>query len=674
MFESWMVGIAFRATSNVARVMSQSSQATDVANRSLSRQNTLLEEHRKKVLAARAAIAGGIAFGGALAIGVGIKQAADLQQAMTSVGIATGLAGDQLQRFYGLALNLSNITAQSVTTIAQEMSAAATSGLNSPGRLFSAFPEIAKAADVLMLSPKHIDPVQAVTQMSTLAHLFAAYKGKALHDMIDAGARMMFVQPENMDAIVRQGRMFIPEAMSLLTGHDNSPASVRNAMSQIFTQLMTMGQTGFLKSRGGSGIARFMEFLMGAENLTNHMSKARRNALKDMGVFDSHGRLRFVDEKSRLSLDKAVQYLGELRKTMDPGRFMTDVMNAFGAQGGRYIMAITRPEVQAQMGQNQLALSRIAPPGQAVETMWTRYANTFNFAWRAFVTNLANVLGATFLPVLPALTKGLKGAALELGKLTSWLFKHPKEASAIAVAAFGAVVWSAGIAVASLWRLNTAIMAVGVSSAASAGAATSFWGAMDSVFLFGLGKRILPVLDRVGGVILGLPTPLSAAAKGLLTLNGALTTLGTILGAGSALGATIALLYGAQYDAKKYPHQKFDRATDLNRGITNPGDFPVQVDIFGRVKQGVSKAPYVIPQNTPLDRLNHPYLQRTGDVVNVHIDNPHYHLGPGTPKEQAEKVHSHLQSMVEHARHHGATTGVRFSTHPYGPRAGLSAT
>lgn len=653
MMESWVVGIAFRATSNVSRLMAETTSSTRGANATIAEQNRLLDAQRRKVLAARAAIYGGLAIGGAAAIVTGIKQAADLQQAMTSVGIATGLAGDQLARFYGLALNLSNITAQSVTTIAKEMSATASAGLNSPSRLYSAFPQIAKAADVLMLSPKNIDPVQAATQLAQLSHLFAAYSGNPLHNMIDIATRLMFTQPENMEAIIRQGRMFIPEALGYGV-----------PMNTIFNQLMTMGQTGFLKGRGGAGIARFMEYLMGATSLTNHMSKVRRQSLEDLGVFDSDGHLKFIDEKGNLKLDDAIKYLADIRKSMTPGRYVTDVMNAFGVQGGRYLMAITRPEVQSQMVQNQNALRRIAPPGQAVDTMWTRYSNTFNFAWRALVTNMSNVLGAIFLPLLPTFTKGMKSAAQELGKLTDWLFKNPKAATAIAIGAFAATLSMAAAAAASVWRLNAAITALGVSAGAAGGATTTFWGVLDSVFLFGLGRRVLPILDRASGALLGLGTPLSAAIKGIGTLSGALTTLGGLLGAGTALGAVIALLYGAQYNAKKFPKEKEDRATDLNRGIINQKDFPVQVDITGKVI-GPTSNPSVI-------RSHRTHLQKTHDVVNIHIDNPHYHLGEGTPREHAAQIHGHLTNMVEHARTHGGTTGVHFSAHPWGARAGLS--
>ncbi len=189
--------------------------------------------------------------------------AAQLERALTSVGIATNSNSQAArQRYAALAFRTSGITAQDVNTIAGEMAMAATSGLNDPAKLNDAFTRIAKAADVLWMSPKHINPIQSVQQMSTLAHLFGVYSGAPLQHMIDRSAQMMFVQPEALSKLVTQGTAFIGSAHAAGVSEED-----------IFKQAMTMGQTGFLSGRGGSGIARVIEYLSGAATMTGHLSK-----------------------------------------------------------------------------------------------------------------------------------------------------------------------------------------------------------------------------------------------------------------------------------------------------------------------------------------------------------------------------------------------------------------
>lgn len=464
MFESWSVGVFIRATSNIARVMMGGAQATRVLNSQIGAQNKLLtlSAERQKVLRAQATLAAGVASAGTLAILTGIRGAADLQSAMTSVGIATGLATGHLGDFYSMAVRLSGVTAQSVTTIAKEMAVAASSGLNDPARLKMAFPQMAKASDILFLSPKHVDPVHATQALAQFSHLFGAYQGKPLHEMIDRAVRAIYVQPEGIDKMVSQGRMFIPLAMHYGV-----------TMKEIFSQIALMGQTGFLQGRGGAGLANAINYVMGGASLTGYAGAKRRSAMIDLGVADSHGRLKFQDDKGHLLLTAMLAHLAKLQQTMAPGAFGRDLYNAMGLQGQKYLLTILRPESLAQAARNTLAMNRIAAPGAAVETLWQRYMQTFWGRWNGFVTNAANVLSAIWLPMLPKLTQGLSVAGKALGGLADWLMVHPKQASIIAVASFAAVAASAAFAARNMWMLNAAILANGIGGKTGAGVAAA---------------------------------------------------------------------------------------------------------------------------------------------------------------------------------------------------------
>ena len=437
-----------------------------------------MDRTAQQAMRTRAMISGAFAVGGSAAIIAGINQAAKFEQAMVSVRIATGATADEFDRFRRLVIGTSNVTAQSSVTIAGELAAAASAGLNNPARLRAAFPQLARAADVMWLGPKHLDPTESVTDLSKLSHLFAAYSGKPLHSMIDAATRLMYTQPETLSKLINQGKLFIPMALGAGVG-----------MNSIFTEAMTMGQTGLLSGRGGAGLARYIQYMVGGATLTSHLSKARRSALLDLGIFDSSGRNRFIDSAGRFELEPSLQYLAQKRMTMRPSDFIRDVFSAFLQQGGYYVSAVTRREVMAQRIQNTQAFNRIAPPGQAVETAWAQYMHTTIGAWRLFVTNFENLSTAVFLPTLPAITVGLRDLANVMGGATNVIMAHPKLGLGLAIGALGGTATFATLAAANLWALNRAILATGSSASIAAGGTRIGAGSI----LAGWAGRVLPV-------------------------------------------------------------------------------------------------------------------------------------------------------------------------------------
>lgn len=466
---SWVVSAIIRASSNVPEIMAAATRATMGTNAAIERQNIALRSNAAQQAALRGQIqrtkavqsiltAGftTLAVVSGAAIYTGVKGAADLQNAMMSVAVATGRATNHMQDFYNMAFRVSGMTAQSVTTIAQEIAMAASSGLNDPRQLKTAFPRIAKAADVMWLSPKHLDPVQSVKQMSTLAHLFGAYSGTPLQHMLDRATQMMFVQPESLQAMIAQGRMFIPAALSRGVSEED-----------IWKSSMTMGQTGFLKSRGGSGLARVIEYLGGASALTGHLSKRQDAAMRTLGLVNAKGQLQFEDRKGHLLLGKAVDHLEVLSKRFNPVDFGNLLTNAFLAQGGRYMAAILRPSVYEKTQQNWKQMSAIGN----VDTLWGKYVNTFWYQWNVFATNFANITKTIFLPLLPAFTRVFAAAGAGLGKAVMYLSQHQKLAKALGVGIMGTFIVSLGgivatslVAAANIWRLNAALDALSLSS------------------------------------------------------------------------------------------------------------------------------------------------------------------------------------------------------------------
>lgn len=459
-----IVGIALRFTSNGVLTMERLNMATKSANISLARSQGLIDANtaalNRQALAVdrvssrwrymRGMVAGGIAVAGAMAIGAGVKDAAQFQMAMQNVAASTPLASRaQLAGMQRLVIRTSGITAQSATTIAQELGAAASAGLGSnPARLMAAFPQIARAADVMWLSPKHINPVQAVTQMSQLSHLFGAYNGPYLAQMVDAATRLMFTQPEALSKMINQGKQYIPAMLGAGIG-----------LPEIFRATMTMGQTGLLSGRGGAGIMRFLQYMMGSAMMTGHLEKRRAAAFRDLfgtehaGAMFMHG--------NRFDFEDAIAFLTKRRSQIGTARFMTDVYSGFLAQGGNYLQAVTRAPVQAQAAQNWRSFMAFGPLGQGVEKLWSKYTNTLIFAvWQA-MTNLVNVLISIYRTTLPFLTTAFKAIAVVLQNLADFFMKHPKAALATAIASFGLVAVTAAYAAKQLFSLNAGIAMLG---------------------------------------------------------------------------------------------------------------------------------------------------------------------------------------------------------------------
>jgi hypothetical protein len=605
---------------------------------------------------------GALALAGGAAIVYGIKGAADMQRELTSTAIALRMNPNSpiLPR---MAFNVSGMTAQDASTISREMAMAATSGLNNPKSFQQAFTRIAKAADVLWMSPKHIDPVEAVKEMSTLSHLFGQYQGPKFQHMLDRATEMMYVQPEALKQLVMQGRLFVGAGLSRGVSEED-----------LFKQAMIMGQTGNLRSRGGSGLARVIEYLSGAATVTGHLSRVQHNAMQTLGLTGANGALlpQYLNH-GKLLLQKAVDHLEHIRGQFTPTAFGNLITNAFLAQGGRYLNTTLQPNVYKKAQENWTVMNEL----HGVDSLWHKYTNNFLYQFNIFTTNFANLFKAVFMPMLPQLTTLFMDMGKALSKAVSWLSAHPDSAKRIGEIIV-ALTGIAGIRVAAgtlvgMARFSGILTGIG----RDVPMITRFGSLIDSVFFLGIGKKALGALTSFGFVLKGIPTELKGAATGLELLQGALAGLAGVLGAGTALGSVIGLLYGAHVNAKRFPNQKSDRATDLNHGITNPNDFPTQVDIFGRVIPKPKPAPKPFFSTQFLRNTVHSHVQKMSEIVhrhtterehridraakNVHLTQQHVHIAKveitlpkGTPKQHADMLLQHFL---------GLGTGQRTAAH-----------
>jgi hypothetical protein len=441
--ESWMISIMMRFASNGSQVMNEIANVTGSAN-------ARIDEHTRKVNEATAAwnrfnvatvkagtmFAGGGALVGLAAIAYGINQAAKLQLAMTGLYASTGTLHDAAmqKRLFDMVVGTSGITAQSATTIATEASMLGSGGLNDPKLLLNAFPQIAKAADVLMLStmgtPRAVNPVDAASQMLAVAHLFGDYQGKPLHDAIDAMVRLQMVQPAALSKVLTQAKYFVPTAIAAGVNLQNLP------QSDLLALMASGGQLGLMSGRMGTGLARYIQYMEKAPTLTSHLSKIQRSSMIDLGIFDASGRNKFLDSSGNFELGASMHYLGEkyddMIKSGHRAQFLADLYGAFLQQGGQFTSAMLLPQVRAQRQRNIAGMAGVAPPGSAVEALWDAYMHTTVGAWKYFTTNFQNIWIYTFTPMLPDITNDLLTVGHAFGQFGNTLKDHPEMAAMFA--------------------------------------------------------------------------------------------------------------------------------------------------------------------------------------------------------------------------------------------------
>lgn len=607
-----------------------------------------IERNSLAMRRAQGMVAGGLALAGAVGIGYGIDQAAQWQKAITSVGIAMDqvtakhmMSQQQLAPFYAMAVRMSNVTAQSVTTMAQELGVAATSGLANKAQLLAAFPRIAQAADVLWMAGasmgKPVNPVTAVKQLTQLTHLFGQYSGPGFYHMIDRAVQMMFSQPESLQALVTQGRYFIPYSRTAGVSEED-----------IFRSAMTMGQTAQLRARGGAGLRRVIQYLSGAAVMTGHLSTAQHAAMMTLGLTGSNGRLlsEFIRQrtdssgpKGGLLLQRVVDHLETISHNMTGPQFVQALNNAFLAQGGTYLATALSPGIYRQSGLNWAHMQRMA----TMEQMWKEYTNTFSYAWSDFWTNLSNVFGATFKPLLPAFTQGLKDAAKWLASLTDWLMSHPKAAAAIAIGAFTAVGVAGVFAMSRIWALDAAINAL-AASAARTSATIYYTGTAANAAATGS-------LARFATLLRGLAVPAGILALFIAFAKLESAGMRSATGTGNATG----------YSAWLRSHWGSELGKTTPETLIDYGNYIRSPEYLTRYMMN----PSLTKNLRPVQQHNEIRVQPGSFELHVHASI----IDETTIREIKGVMGAYWDSLMSNARTHLAKNGSTIRTHPEVPFA-----
>jgi TP901 family phage tail tape measure protein len=529
-WDMWSVGVTITAATNADKMFTSignqarmASINADIAAGSINKAGAAAQRNQLKLAAANQRLgqmagmaSGAVAVLGGILMTHGVTAAAQMELAMTTVGVATGATTDQMKTLGDMVVHVSGLTAQSASTIAQEMATAARAGLNSFDRLRQSFTQIAKFADVQYFAAKaagrNADPVEMVSVAAQFSHYFQSYSEQSkvpLSHMLDDLGKVMFSQPEAIQRLLAQGKYFIPLATRL-----GMPEP------EVMDFLASMGQTGFLRGKGGTGVQNTLLGAINVATMTAHLQGARLRGLIDLGLIDkSTGKKTFLDANGNVDTNLLFGMLTAAATHMQSTRFVGDLSNVFGKQATQFLSVFTGPAVQQQLTFIKEAMDRMGTVAQ----MFAHFFRDLIPQVQRFTTNFTNILINIFRPALPYLTAMFTGLANVLGAIGDWFAAHPKAGLATAIAGFGVTALAAAYAVKQLFNLNLAIDSLAANAKANA-------------LLLNALKPVAPVGAAVVGAGVG------ASAFPLASSFPASVTGTEVAAAVTASGATLATL------------------------------------------------------------------------------------------------------------------------------------
>ena len=388
-------------------------------------------------LAVGAGLAAGIG-----AVGAGYHDAADLQTALTTMGIGTNATRAQLEAYRQTAFDISNNTAQSATQSAQIMATMAGAGFNSPDQLIKLSPLLAKFADVQFYKRGTGFEDSAATAFK-LAHLYGAVgtddKTRArLSNLLNEFTNISFMMPDNLNKFVTQAGYYMPTFRHYGVSDDQS------LVMGAFIDRMGLGQ-----GKGGTALANFIGNQLGQVAITGSVQGKRAKALEALGLvgsdgmslFYKNGQFNIIDALTQISkdVDKGTAGLtgsARDRKQLEIGK---QISEALGVTGGR-IGFLANNDSISLLHQMVGALNPKLHPNNTLDNYQASYMNNLGPSFQRMVTNFQSLMVDVLWPTLGVVAGGFRGVAESLHNLQSYLHMHKTAAAAVrdAVVALGA--------------------------------------------------------------------------------------------------------------------------------------------------------------------------------------------------------------------------------------------
>jgi len=509
--------------------------------------------------------AAGVAMSGFVAHG--LNEAGKFELAMKNVQIATGASAAQMRQLQRQAITLSGATSQDVTQIAREQARAASSGLTTD-QVMKMMPQIAAYADVQMRAHGQ-DPILAVKEAIQEAHLLRAYGDKKetfrgnkvtdLQAMLEYMNQISFAQPEEQGKIITQSGYFAVQARQL-----------GMSIQQIMDVIATMGQTGLLKGKGGTGMAQLINGVINTVALTGHRQKAQTEGLRGLGIIGPNGKPVYVDDKGHIIFTKMLDHLIKVSDHTKPNVFYQMLKAAFHENGGRFAAVIANRETRDQMDKTRSKMAHIP----TIKDSQEQYLEQFLVSIQLLRTNISTALATLFLPLAQRLTPYIRKVANEVMVFAQYMFDHPDLGLKVSLGLIGAAALSFGSAatiamrqvytlVASLRTLAAAAAETAAVNNVSAGA--SLVGGRGGAAASAAGK--VGIMERIGGWVLKVADFFTAglasvfvkvaswliAGRGFIALsNGFLSLAIKTAASGGALARLTPLLWAAAVAAERF--------------------------------------------------------------------------------------------------------------------------
>ena len=371
---------------------------------------------------------GAIAVGAALEFGIGkgIQKASELQSALKSLQVTTGVSNPTLDRIHDLALSVTGATSQSIQQILSEFQSGVRGGLT-PGQLMgnngALFRKMAYFSDVLYRTPGlGTDPNESMYDIAKISHMLGAYSPKAMGDVTEDIYAAMRTGPFELDKMVTQGKYF----MSLF---HNLGASNKD----IIAMTSFMGQLGYMQGRGGTGMQAIALGLINAAQMTTSRQAKQKNALKDLGLIGPNGQSLYMSHERQAD--------GTYKNHWDVMGMMSHLVSF-----AKYHPAVTFAGlINSALGRIAVPLVSAASMGQAYEQFLKIYAEqqklkrempiekaqqelvygTFKGASGLLKTNIESAIAEIFLPLTNTLIPYITKLASVFLQIAIFARQHP---------------------------------------------------------------------------------------------------------------------------------------------------------------------------------------------------------------------------------------------------------
>ena len=552
MLSAWTIGINLIARSNAGRVFGMMGAEAQAANKQVhvlqKGINSTTNGISKIPGAAKAAryALDGLAIGAAVTMAIGIKGAANLQDAYAQTGVAMGRTSEWVkENFQDTAMAMSQSTAQSVTQSMSLLRVMATSGINDPAQMKALAMPIAQFADTQYLGKNHVAFDESAALAVKIAHQFGARTAKELKPILNSLFKISQDMPDSLKTAGTQLKYYAAK-------YTERGVSA----NEVLMLQATLDRLGYGGGKSGTGMYQIYRNLLSPNKKQSIAQDQLKLSGKDIisgdGTFHVENLLNKLNaqyEAARISRDPNAV------KSYDQKLNLAFTSNAALIAG--VLASHTGRAQYKNVGQT---MNRV----EDLQKAQVQLMGTLNNKTKLLATNfqsLATMLGQPFIVSLTGLVS--KTANL-IGDLASYFNQHPRQAQvagggALALGAYG--LWR--IAALARLALHTFSHHLGVSVMEGGHEfqkdAQKFEASMIKALRNGIvnigqnasttlwSKFVLPVLTQVnklGPIGSTITSWVLRIGSSMGTLGGFLGTLGSILGklAGAPLTALMMVL------------------------------------------------------------------------------------------------------------------------------------